>query len=239
VADLIQSLWIGPRLTAMEQLTIRSFLEHGHEFRLYVYDRVDGVPDGTVVCDGNEILPRSRIFTYREHNSVSGFSNFFRYKLLLDLGGWWVDMDQVCLRPFATDDEHVFASEPGKDGRDVICAGAIRAPRGSEAMRFAWEVCETKDPGTLAWGEVGPRLVAQAVERFGLHAHVRPSRVFCAIGDAEWESIIGERCTRLPPEALGIHLWNERWRRAGRDKDAPYPARSLYETLKRRYGVRT
>ena len=75
MADLIQSLWIGPRLTTMEQLTIRSFLEHGHEFRLYVYDRVDGVPEGTVVCDGNEVLPRSRIFTYREHDSVSGFSN--------------------------------------------------------------------------------------------------------------------------------------------------------------------
>ena len=48
MADLIQSLWIGPRLTAMEQLTIRSFLEQRHEFRLYVYDRVEGVPDGTV-----------------------------------------------------------------------------------------------------------------------------------------------------------------------------------------------
>jgi hypothetical protein len=237
VADLIQSLWIGPRLSAMEQLTIRSYLHHGHEFHLYVYDRPDGVPPGTTVRDANEILPRSMIFTYREHDSVSGFSNFFRYKLLLERGGWWVDTDQVCLRPFAADDEHVFASEPGKDGRDVICAGAIHAPRGSDAMRFAWETCKAKDTSQLKWGEAGPRLVAQAVERFGLQQHVRPSRVFCAIGDADWDSVIGERCPPLPPDALGIHLWNERWRRAGCDKDAAYPASSLYERLKRRYGA--
>jgi hypothetical protein len=237
VADVIQSLWIGPRLSTMERLTIRSFLHHGHEFHLYVYDNVEGIPEGTTVCDGNEILPRSMIFIYRDHQSYSGFSNYFRYKLLLDRGGWWVDIDQVCLRPFETDDDYVFASEPGKHGEDVICAGAIKAPRGSDVMRCAWEVCEAKDTAALKWGEVGPRLVAEMVRRFGLEQHVRPSRFFCPIGDADWKTIISSRCPKLPVESLGVHLWNERWRRDVRDKDAAYPPDSLYERLKRRYGV--
>jgi hypothetical protein len=82
--EIIQSLWIGDRLSVMERLCISSFLQNGHEFHLYVYQDTAGVPPGTVLRDGNEILPSERIFTYREHQSYAGFANFFRYKLMLE-----------------------------------------------------------------------------------------------------------------------------------------------------------
>ena len=88
MSRVIQSLWVGGRLSTMEQLCIRSFQAHGHEFVLYVYEATDGVPPGTVVMDANDIIPASRIFTYREHSTYAGFANFFRYKLLLEKGGW-------------------------------------------------------------------------------------------------------------------------------------------------------
>src|SRR5580698_9560242 len=96
----IQSLWVGDRLSAMEQLAIKSFLFHGHPFHLYVYQATEGIPEGTIVQDANEILPATSIFKYSEHNSYAGFANFFRYKLLVERGGWWVDMDVICLKPF-------------------------------------------------------------------------------------------------------------------------------------------
>ncbi len=98
--DVIQRLWIGERLSPMERLSITSFLRNGHPFHLYVYGKPDGVPEGTVVLDANEILPSSRIFKYAAHNTYAGFANFFRYKLLSEKGGWWVDADTVCLKPF-------------------------------------------------------------------------------------------------------------------------------------------
>lgn len=49
---IVQSLWIGPRLSSMEWLSIRSFLEHGHEVHLFVYEDVEGVSEGTVVRRG-------------------------------------------------------------------------------------------------------------------------------------------------------------------------------------------
>jgi hypothetical protein len=108
MSRVIQSLWVGGRLSTMEQLCIRSFQAHGHEFVLYVYEATEGVPPGTVVMDANTIIPASRIFTYREHQTYAGFANFFRYKLLLERGGWFVDADMVCLRPFGFDDDYVF-----------------------------------------------------------------------------------------------------------------------------------
>src|SRR4051794_37495980 len=95
----VQGLWVGGELSAMEQICIQSFLKNGHGFHLYTYGDVRGVPDGTVRLDGSTILPASKVFQYR-NGSFAGFSNFFRYRLLLEKGGWWVDLDTVCLQPF-------------------------------------------------------------------------------------------------------------------------------------------
>ena len=111
--EIIQGLWVGPELSVMEQLSVSSFLRHGHQYHLYVYDDVKNIPAGTVIKDGNEILSASRIFQYKQQASYSGFSNFFRYKLLLERGGWWVDTDTVCLKPFDFSEEYVFSSEMG------------------------------------------------------------------------------------------------------------------------------
>ncbi|HKO57955.1 MAG TPA: glycosyltransferase [Thermoanaerobaculia bacterium] len=230
--DVIQTLWIGPRLSTMERLSIRSFLRHGHEVHLYTYGEVEGIPPGTIIRDGREILPAERIFVYREHDSVSGFSNFFRYKLLLERGGWWVDTDMICLRPFAFDTAHVFGSEWAKGGVHVN-SGAIKAPAGSEAMAYAWDVCNAKDPASLRWGETGPRLMVQVVERFGLQAAVQQPEVFCPISFPDWRRVLDPDPPSLPPESVAIHLWNEMWRRNGADKDAQYDERSLWEQLKR------
>ena len=111
MTDPIQSLWIGGELSPMEQLSIASFLAHGHEYHLYSYGEVGRLPKGAVLKNAEEILPKTAIFQYRQHPSYAGFSNFFRYRLLLRKGGWWVDTDVVCLKPFAFDAPYVFAAE--------------------------------------------------------------------------------------------------------------------------------
>ena len=38
--DIIQGLWIGETLSTMEYLSIKSFLDNGHEYHLYTYGEV-------------------------------------------------------------------------------------------------------------------------------------------------------------------------------------------------------
>jgi len=93
-ADLnktIQGPWIGPELSLMEQLSISSFLQNGHDYHLYVYDEVKNIPAGTVIRNANEILPAAGMFQYKHRPSYAGFASHFRYKLLLERGGWWAD----------------------------------------------------------------------------------------------------------------------------------------------------
>lgn len=230
----VQSLWIGPELSTMERVSIASFLGCGHPFHLYTYDEVRGIPPGVDVRDANEILPASMIFQYTEHKSYAGFANYFRYKLLLDKGGWWSDCDSVCVRPLEFETPFVFSSER-HEGVVYVNNGNIHAPAGSEFFSRAWEVCRGKDPAQLKWGEVGPRLVAALVKELGLETSVQAPEVFCPFGYEEWELLLAEDPPAIPEEARAVHLWNEMWRRGGRDKNGSYAPTCLYERFKAQY----
>ena len=233
--NIIQGLWIGSALSVMEQLSIASFLINGHDYHLYVYGELKNIPIGATVKDANEILPSSSIFQYREYPTYAGFANFFRYKLLLERGGWWADSDMICLKPFDFPDEHVFATEMCK-GLELVSSGIIKAPKDSRVMAYAWEVCQTKNPEELAWGETGPKLMGEAVGRFSLEEYKKPHRVFCPVVYSEWRKVLEPDVEALFDDSShAIHLWNEMWRAAGQDKNAQYDANCLYEQLKRRY----
>jgi hypothetical protein len=218
----------------MEQLCIRSFLANGHGFDLYVYRPVDGAPPGMALRDANEILPESRIFRYSNRDSVAGFANYFRYKLLLERGGWWVDTDVICLKPFDFGHETVFASEMNGE-HEIRSSAAIRVPPGSDFARYAWGVCESRDPAKIEWGETGPRLVTDAVDTLALHKFVRSVTTFCPIDYPDWEHVLQPNGTAIVPDTHAVHLWHEMWRLAGRSCDATYPDGCLYEDWKRRW----
>ena len=233
---IIQGLWIGPELSVMEQLSISSFLLNGHDYHLYVYDDVKHIPIGTVVMDANEILPSSRIFRYKRSPSYAGFANFFRYKLLLERGGWWADTDTICLKPFDFPDEYVFSSEINDKGCEVVTSSVIKAAAGSEVMAYAWDVCQTKNPARLVWGETGPRLMAKAVKKFALERYKKIHQAFCPVDYEEWRQVLQPGFEVLfDDRTYAIHLWNEMWRAAGQDKNAQYHQTCLYEKLKRNY----
>jgi Glycosyltransferase sugar-binding region containing DXD motif len=241
VPDVIQSLWIGEHLSPMERLSIASFLRNGHPFHLYVYGKPDGIPEGTVVLDANEILSSSRIFKYTAYDTYAGFSNFFRYKLLLEKGGWWVDTDTVCLKPFEFQEPFVFVNEmersaSNRHGLPVVGTSVLKAPPASALMYSAWAVCDGMNPGELGWGECGPILVGRLVEEFALQQHIQAPDIFCPLHWRDWDLQLKPGISwSFGEQTVAVHLWNELWRRRGADKDQAWPADSLYEQLKRRY----
>jgi hypothetical protein len=237
--DVIQGLWVGNRLSLMEQLSIRSFQANGHSYHLYAYEEIQGVPEGTVIQDANQILPSSKIFRYTEHDSVAGFANFFRYKLLLERGGWFVDTDLVCLKPFDFADPYVISAQDNQylTGEEV-CVGAIKAPRASGFAAHAWAVCQRQDTSQLRWGQTGPELARAAVEKFGLQPYVTSAAAFCPVPFKTWSDLLdGDKLWNFGENTFAVHLWNELWRRERRDKNAVYHENCLYERLKRQYGL--
>jgi mannosyltransferase OCH1-like enzyme len=89
---------------------------------------------------------RVHLYTYAE------CADLFRYKLLLDQGGYWVDTGVVCLRPFDFEQPYVFASEATdpvwrKEMGPTHAANSVfKAPKGSPIMACAFETALAKEP---------------------------------------------------------------------------------------------
>lgn len=218
-------------MSTMERLSISSFLANGHEYHLYTYDKALDVPLGTVLKDAAEILPASWIFR-DSRGGFTSFSEFFRYKLLLDRGGWWVDTDLVCVRPLAPESEFVLTLEPDM----TIATAVIRAPAGSDLMRSAWNECLRLDRRNVNWGDSGPAMFARVVAEAGMLESALEPVFFYPLDWSEWAKALDPAfITALDPRTRTVHLWNSMWDLAGRDKSAKYPDGCLYEELKRRY----
>ena len=135
--DVFQSLWIGNRLSSMELLSIESFLHFGYQYHLYCYQPIENVPQGVQVRDANEILPESEIFLHRGifgAGSPALFSDIWRYKLLHERGGWWVDTDVVCVRPFEFASEHIVGQQ--REGDRFGLNNAVIRTRLAVGWRF-------------------------------------------------------------------------------------------------------
>lgn len=230
---VIQSLWVGTQLSLLEQLAASSFLYNGHAFHLYVYEEVSNVPAGVEIKDANKILDKSLIFKYIDRETYSGFANLFRYKLLYDKGGYWVDMDMVCLRPFSLMSEYVFSTE----GQRRVGNCVIRAPKGSTLMRYCYETI--LDRGNLKltqWGETGPIFFRDVVKNFNLSHYAVDPEVFCFIPYEKVGDIVRksskELLSPMSNKIRGVHFWNEGWRLRNMNKNTDYPDDCFYEELK-------
>ena len=240
----IQMLWIGPRFSNLERLSVASFLANGHPVHLFAYQPIDGVPAGTTLRDAREIYPESAIYTYPEgwgKGSPAAFANQFRYRLLFDHGGAWSDTDMVCLRPFTFLDQLPLTTASqrmppvkGQPG-EVRCNPCfISAPKGHPVLGECLERCLAQKPADLKWGATGPDLVTEAFVSRGLATSVLMPDVLCPVDF--WR--VSELCSKpFVPHATshGLHLWNEMWRFAKLDKDGSFAPQSAYEVLKKRY----
>ena len=236
---IVQSLWIGSSLGPMQHLSIRSFLKNGHDFHLYTYDRIAEVPEGTTICDAAAILPRESIFCYQHgfgRGSYSAFSNLFRYQLLFERGGWWVDSDVVCLRPFDFDDDFVFATEHDDGGAVSAASCVFKSPSRSAYLDYCIRACNAKNKDELRWKEIGPLLLAEAITRYDLTSHLVPVHVFNPV---DWFDFAGMLAPGFDESRLtdshAVHLWNQMWKSENLKPDTAAQPGSLYAFLRERY----
>jgi glycosyltransferase involved in cell wall biosynthesis len=227
--NTIHGLWIGRELSKLEQLTIRSFLRQGHPFNLWVYDELDQeLPDGVVLKDAATILPRDRIFLKEEPDpgatvgkkSYGPFSDLFRYKLLHDHGGIWVDMDLTCLKPFDFEEPYVFRSH-----QIGVMGNLLKAPKGSELMRRTFEMADSIAGEDVPWLAMN-RILTRNVHELDLATYVR--RGIVNEGDAAdvIRTYAASPFQRPPQSWYAIHWANEFWGTQAGNDSATYPTKN-------------
>ena len=228
----IQGLWVGSRLSTLEQACLRSYLAKGHPFHLYVYDKFIEVPESVEVLDANTIVQHSEIERFQ---NLANFSDYFRYKMLYLNGGYWVDLDNYCLKTYDFADNYVFSSQLVEEKtQDELNAGVIKVPARSELMRRCIDKVNKLNVKETAWAQLGPQTLLETVQELSLHGYRRSHVAFCPLHYFEAPGNVinpGTEKTRFCGATYSVHLWNEEMRRWKMDKDADYP-RSLYNRLR-------
>lgn len=113
--DAINGFWIGEYLPELSQLSIKSFLKHGHPYYLWSYKKYKNLPEGCELKDASEIVSKKIYDIWFDNinnkpkHIYQTFSNYFRYNLIYKYGGFWCDMDFIALKPLIYTD-YLFTS---------------------------------------------------------------------------------------------------------------------------------
>jgi hypothetical protein len=233
VVHAVKTLWIGGDLPKAQAACLRSFVLCGHRTELFTYSDVGNVPPGVILRDASQILPRSSVFSYGpaagvNAGSKAGFSNIFRYEMLVREGGCWIDTDVFCLGDLPEGDVYL-SSERTKDGAVHATNCLMKCPpRHPLAERCLIQTRRT-DPRTMQFGDTGPLLVERLTHEMGLRSVLLDPVTVCPINwhEYKWLDAAGGlaawrgKGAGLPARARCVHLWNEMFRIEGRP--IPWP----------------
>ncbi|MEN8887607.1 MAG: hypothetical protein ABF243_01920 [Celeribacter marinus] len=248
----IASLWIGGRLSWLEQLCLKSFADMGHHITLYSYEPIPNVPTGVHVGNAEDIYPSTPMLRHARTGSPAIHADMWRLNLLKKTDKIWVDADMYCYRPFDDPSGFVFGWEkPG-----LVCNAVLGLPRDSATLaaligffkdEYAiapwlkpWQQRELeaeRDAGhpvhmtAQNWGFTGPASVTYFLEKTGEIKYARSEAAFYPVSYPKRNQMIVSRADvedRFTDETRGVHFWARRMKPRLEEKENNRPRRGSF-----------
>lgn len=227
----INTVWIGKKLGPVHVACLKSFIRHGHDVVLHTYGKPEDTPDGVRLFDANKLMKEEEIVRHKKTNSLTLASDRYRYRILREGMGLYVDCDVYCVRPFEQS-EYVM----GWHSDDTINNAVLNAPFDSPFLKQVLDASEDlyfiapwfkkrkkayyrtrKAIGCPIhisknkWGTIGPSLVTHCALENGLEQHISPIDIFYPLNWAQLD-LLYERGLKVSdlttPRSLGVHLYN-------------------------------
>ncbi|MDQ1209805.1 hypothetical protein QE380_002728 [Acinetobacter baylyi] len=231
---VIHALWIGKKLGLISRSCLQSFVMRGHKVHLHTYDEIEDIPSGVVRVDANIIIPSKKIIKHNETGSYALFSDIFRYELMRNVEGIYVDCDVYCLKPL-TIPEHGYLL--GFEDDNWINGAVLKIPKDSELLssllaaaydpkfippwyssskQFKLKTKKILGIGTtiadMPWGVIGPKAITYFVREYNKTDVIQPIDIFYPVH----YQCISQLCDSnldindiTTSRTSAIHLYNE------------------------------
>jgi hypothetical protein len=196
--------------------------------RLYSYQNLE-VPAGVELADAADVMDESEAFLF--DRSFSAFSNIFRYRLLFDQGGWWIDSDVYCQLADVPQCSYAWAAQDARSTNGAILKFPARDPALGEILTDAAET-----GGQVSrWGQLGPDLLTMKLSPKSFEGHFGTTEDFYPVhwlethfmwlpGSYRW---VAKKCNG----SSFVHLWASMLERLGVDLHKMPPRGSYLRAL--------
>lgn len=229
---VVSGLWVGETLPPLAELSIRSYLDHGICFRLFSYTAYPNLPAGARREDAAQVIPEGDIFRNR-FGSLAAFADWFRQTWITRHGGFWSDLDVVCLSDaipatlpwFAKQDEDfVNVSVIGFDAGDELMewlrklAADPSEPMpwdGEDILALKRELMQRRPDlpwrrNATPWGNAGPNGLTSALKWAGRLDDAAPPETLYPVHYMDWRDFLDGTLHCSDPvfaDAWAVHLW--------------------------------
>ncbi|RWA58814.1 glycosyltransferase [Mesorhizobium sp.] len=206
----------------------------GHPVRVWSYSphKLEFLAiHGIEIRSADDVMPRALFERIVAGSEIRYFSDIFRYAVLYEHGGLWMDSDIVLLRPFAFHGDHFFNLQwRGSHKGHLVCGNVIYAKPYSRHLRALYEISIQRfhDARGKEFGDIGPKLLSDYIaseDGADLRDAVFSPMFFNAIDWTETELFdkpISELADYLNDDRVfGIHLWTARNDVKPGDESAP------------------
>ena len=235
----IRTFWHGEAIGPYQLLCLRSFADRGHRVEVFTYSEMLDVPDWITVKKAGEILPPERVL--RPLGSDGRFAihgNRFRYALLHQLGGWWIDPDVLLLKPDLPRDA-IFLGGP--DAFGLVPMDVLKFPAGHPILEEALRQTELLGDTLEEWDRTGASLFTSLLDRHGSVPEFRSREPLGPVSWFEVPDLFNPACAaelnRKCNDFCFLNLHDDVWRRAGVPHGLAPPEGSLLYSLLARHPV--
>ena len=231
MTSTINSIWIGKELGPVHAACLRSFARHGYDVVLHCYERPVDLPDGVKLFDANRLMRPDEIVRHKKTSSLALASDIYRYRILREGMGIYVDCDVFCLKPFA-DADYILSWE----SNDLVSSAIIKFPVGSPLLEAVLSASENpafippwrsknrqrfyqlrkalgmpKLVANQSWGTIGPVLITHYVRALKLEERVAPADIYSPLY-APLSNLLFEKGLTLEDlttsRSVAMHLYN-------------------------------
>lgn len=243
--------WAYGQLSKLELLSLSSFVKQGYKVNLWSYDQIPNLPKGVLLQDAREILPESSVFL-NQRGSYAGFSDLFRYAVLSIKGGLYSDTDVIALKPASALPKEAFLVTE-RTGQKKNLKNFLRklfgiqkanringniifnpSPKEGDLIDLAYAYSLKFPKSEIRWSEIGPSLLTAIVKIFPTHGFLIQEPDFAnPISYSDCPHLLMSSKAKIPNASFFVHLYNEKWRRAGVDKNQEYPEDSFLAELEK------
>lgn len=190
----INSLWIGGEMGAVHAACLRSFIRVGYKVVLHCYEKPSDAPSGVDFFDASFLMRPDEIVRHKSTGSLALASDIYRYRILREGLGIYVDADVYCLKPLP-ESQYLLGYENTKRVNGAVLgvpqdsrmlADILRASedpyfippwlnqRKRGLAEFKKSIGFPRHIARQGWGAIGPSLLTYLVEKNELSRNVQP-----------------------------------------------------------------